>query len=217
VADARYIVVEGPIASGKTRLARLLAEHVGGELLLDPVDDNPFLEDFFGDPERYAFAAQCYFRVARYEQQRDLLDKMTEGTTYVCNYLLAKDHIYACLNLTDAELSLFERLSAYLTGPVPQPDAVVFLRPETSRLMERLRRRDRPFERRLSPSYVEDLVRAYQTYFHHHPDIRVLAVHAQDADFQPDAEAVGDIVREIERAAPGTRYYVPPRARRAKG
>src|SRR6185295_8150962 len=73
MADNRYIAVEGVIGVGKTSLARLLAERLQARLVLEEVEDNPFLKDFYRDRAQYAFQTQMHFLFSRYQQQRSLL------------------------------------------------------------------------------------------------------------------------------------------------
>src|SRR5258705_8642082 len=92
---ARYIAVEGPIGVGKTALARRLAADAGAQLVLEQVEDNPFLRKFYDDPSRYAFQTQLFFLLERYRQQRDVCERGLPAQGLVADYLLAKDGIFA--------------------------------------------------------------------------------------------------------------------------
>src|SRR5574342_365586 len=72
---ARYIAVEGPIGAGKTALAQLLAERMGGRLLSEPVEENPFLPSFYQDRKKHAFQTQLFFLLSRFQQQQELFQQ----------------------------------------------------------------------------------------------------------------------------------------------
>src|SRR5258705_13967411 len=114
MADNRYIVVEGVIGVGKTSLSKLLAERLQARLVLEEVEENPFLKDFYRDREHYAFQTQMHFLFSRYQQQRALrqMDLFSERT--VSDYLFQKDRIFAALNLSERELALYEKAEGWL-------------------------------------------------------------------------------------------------------
>src|SRR5215831_14063248 len=91
----RYIAVEGPIGVGKTALARRLAAEFGSELILERVEDNPFLRKFYEHPERYALQTQLFFTLERYREQRELEGRGVGPVGAVSDYLFAKDAIFA--------------------------------------------------------------------------------------------------------------------------
>src|SRR6476620_3010593 len=136
----RYIVVEGVIGVGKTSLTRLLAERLKARLVLEEVEENPFLKDFYRDRARYAFQTQMHFLFSRYQQQRSLRQMELFSERMVSDYLFSKDRIFASLNLTDRELALYERLVGWLELDVVKPDIVVYLQAAADTLMERITR-----------------------------------------------------------------------------
>ena len=121
---ARYIVVEGPIGVGKTTLVRVLAEEWQARPVLEQVDDNPFLRRFYDDPEKYAFQAQMFFLLTRYRQQQELAQPELFRQSLISDYLFAKDHLFAQINLDSDELALYRQLFHLLgrreTGVDPQ-------------------------------------------------------------------------------------------------
>src|SRR5882672_2837779 len=109
MAENRYIVVEGVIGVGKTSLAKLLTERLKARLVLEEVEENPFLKDFYRDRGRYAFQTQMHFLFSRFQQQRSLRQLELFSERLVADYLFQKDRIFAGLNLPERELTLYDR------------------------------------------------------------------------------------------------------------
>jgi deoxyadenosine/deoxycytidine kinase len=179
----RYIVVEGPIGAGKTSLAHVLAQHVGGEELFERPDENPFLERFYGDMTRFALATQLTFLFQRADQlsgvgQFDMFRRATVG-----DFLLDKDPLFARLNLSDAEYRLYEKVYAHLKPQTPTPDLVIYLQAPVDTLVERVHRRGVEFERKISASYLARVADAYSRYFYNYESAPLLIVNSERLNF----------------------------------
>ena len=209
MAENRYIVVEGVIGVGKTSLARLLCERLQARLVLEEVEENPFLKDFYRDRERYAFQTQMHFLFSRYQQQRSLrqLELFRERT--VADYLFQKDRIFASLNLSERELALYERLVGWLELEVMKPDVVVYLQASPDVLMERIARRARPYEREMDRDYIRHLNEAYNHFFFHYVEAPLLVVNTNAIDFVNKTEDFEDLRARIVSHRQGTVYYAP--------
>jgi deoxyguanosine kinase len=209
VSTARYIVVEGPIGVGKTTLARVLAEELAARAVLEQVDDNPFLERFYDDPRPHAFQTQLFFLLSRYRQQCELAQQDLFNQSTVADYLFAKDQIFAQANLDADELALYRQLYALLGSRLPKPDLVVYLQARADVLMERLRKRDRDYERRISPEYVKRIAEAYRDFFFYYDETPLLVVNSSAVDFVAHSEQLDDLMREIRTMGQGVQHYIP--------
>ncbi|MBK7368780.1 MAG: deoxynucleoside kinase [Candidatus Eisenbacteria bacterium] len=207
--ENRYLVIEGVIGAGKTSLCRMLSERLAAQLVLEEVEENPFLKDFYKDRARYAFQTQMHFLFSRYQQQRDLKQTNLFNDKLVADYLFQKDRIFASLNLVDRELAMYERLVGWLELDVVKPDVVVYLQAHTDTLMERIAKRNRPFERDMDKDYIARLNDAYNHYFFHYTDTPLLVVNTNGIDFVNDASDYEDLVRRILSHRQGTTYYTP--------
>jgi deoxyguanosine kinase len=210
----RYIVVEGPLGVGKTSLANMLAERLEGEALLEETDQNPFLQNFYKDPEKYRFQTQFYFMLKRYRQtlgirQIDLFKKVV-----VSDYLFEKDRLFAQVNLDDNEFWLYDQLFHLLRKRMPTPDLVIFLQARTEVLMQRIKRRGRRYEKGIAMDYLESINRAFNDFFFHYGDSPLLVVNASEIDFVHVPADFEDLVNQVGRIRAGTQYYVPISSKR---
>ncbi len=204
-----YIAIEGPIGVGKTSLAQALGLRIGARIVLEDTDSNPFISRFYQDPEKYAFPVQLYFLLTRYNQQRQLAQQDLFAQATVTDYLLAKDRIFARLNLDPDELVLYEGVYRLLDGQLARPDLVVYLRARVEVLAERLRKRNRTFERHISLEYLERVSAAYRDFFFYYDETPLLVVDSSEIDFVADPGDLEDLLREIDRTSTGSHYYVP--------
>ena len=141
LAQARHVVVEGPIGVGKTSLAMRLAGHLRATMLLEQPSANPFLARFYNDPKRYALPTQLFFLFQRLDQLRELSQPDFFGNVVVSDYLLEKDPLFAQLNLADDEYALYRQMYATLAPQAPRPDLVIYLHAKPETLIARVRRR----------------------------------------------------------------------------
>lgn len=183
-----YIAVEGPIGVGKTTLARILHEELHGEILLEVFEENPFLGDFYADRARYAFQTQIFFLLSRYRQQHEAVAQLLMRGPLISDYLFAKDHLFAQLNLAGDELAVYEHVHAALGEQVISPGLVLHLRASTDALMNRIAVRDRPYERTMSRQYIDDLRVAYERFFADYSQGPVLTIDTTDLNFVADAD-----------------------------
>jgi deoxyadenosine/deoxycytidine kinase len=209
VKRARYIVVEGPIGVGKTSLARILADELQARTILERVDDNPFLGRFYDEPEKYAFQAQLFFLLTRFRQHQELAQQDLFRQNLVADYLFAKDHLFAQVNLDADEFGLYRQLYQLLGARLPKPDLVVYLQARLDVLLARLRKRARDYERRITPEYVQRIAEAYQDFFFHYEDTPLLVVNCSEIDFVSHAEHTADLIREIREMGQGVQHYIP--------
>ena len=161
-----YVAIEGVIGVGKTTLARLLRPMLEAEILLEIFEENPFLSDFYGDRERYAFQTQIFFLLSRYHQQRRSVPELLgAGKSLISDYTFAKDALFARINLKGDELAVYHKVHEALGEKIPKPNLLVYLQATTDTLMNRIAFRDRPYERQMERGYIDELNHAYESFF----------------------------------------------------
>jgi deoxyguanosine kinase len=204
-----YIAVEGVIGVGKTTFAQMLSERLGAHLINEEVFENPFLVDFYKDRKRYALSCQLYFLISRFQQQQQLMVRDLFARRIVADYLFAKDAIFASVNLSERELTLYNKIAPALSRDVPMPDLVIYLQASTPILLDRIRRRNLPFEKPIDFDYVAMLNTAYDYYFFHYTDTPLLVVKTDEIDFAHRPEHFDDLIEQISKPVPGKKYYSP--------
>lgn len=192
-----FIAVEGVIGAGKTSLARLLSERYNAKLVLEEFEDNPFLPKFYQDRSRYAFQTQLSFLASRFNQQKNLAAKDLFSDFTVSDYLFDKDRIFARLNLSDDELSLYDRIYSIMSGIAARPDLVIFIQCSVERLLQNIHQRGRSYEMDMSVDYLEELNEAYNHFFHHYDRSPLLIINANEIDFVNNAEHLAYIEDHI--------------------
>ena len=152
---------------GKTSLALKLAERFNAQVLLENIEDNPFLDKFYQNPKRYGFQIQIFFLLRRYQHSLELDQKGLFKSAIISDYLFDKDRIFAKVNLEDKEFWLYEQLFQLLKRRFPVPDLVIFLQAKTEILMERIRLRDKEYEKPISYKYLDEINQAFNDFFFH--------------------------------------------------
>jgi deoxyadenosine/deoxycytidine kinase len=209
MAELNYIVIEGAIGAGKTSLAQLLAERFGASLVLEEVEKNPFLMDFYKDRKRFAFQTQVYFLLSRFKQQQELLERDLFRSRMISDYLFWKDRIFASITLSERELYLYEKILPILEKDIPKPDLVIYLQTAPEFLLKRIKEKGRDFEKGLDSEYISHLVESYNHFFFHYNSSPLLVVKNDNLDLQRKPGQFEDLINIIKEQKEGTRYYVP--------
>lgn len=205
----RSIAIEGNIGVGKTSLSRLLVRRVGGRLIEENVDDNPFLERFYDDMGAYAFQTQLVFLMNRYKQQLSLSQPDLFDDLVVMDYIFDRDRIFANVNLGDDELVLYDRIAGELEARLVRPDLVLYLQASSDVLFDRIQMRGKGFERSISRDYLDALNDAFNHYFFNYNHGPLLIVNTDAMDFVGDERQFQDLLMRLSEPVVNTEFYVP--------
>jgi deoxyguanosine kinase len=178
-----FIAIEGVIGVGKTTLARLLQPHFDSELLLEIVEENPFLPRFYEDRARYAFQTQIFFLLSRFRQQRVAIPDALQRRNLISDYMLEKDRIFAHINLEGDEWEMYEHLYEIVAERARVPELVIYLRASLDTLMGRIATRDRSFERSIEMDYIEQLRQFYDAFFSSYARTPLLTIDTNNLDY----------------------------------
>lgn len=204
-----YVVIEGPIGSGKTTLARMLADKFSVELLSEKAEANPFLTRFYQDAQRYALPTQLFFLFQRSRQIEDMAQRDMFGQPTVSDFFLEKDPLFARLNLDDEEYSLYHQIYQHLQLKAPKPDLVVYLQTPVDALMDRIEERNISYEQDMPREYIARLAEAYSEFFHAYDASPLLIVNNEKLNIIKDPEAFNLLIERIGQIKSSREYFNP--------
>jgi len=204
-----YIAIEGVIGVGKTSLAKLMAERLEGMLLLEDSESNPYLKDFYRNPQRYAFQTQLFFLISRYRQLLSLPQKDLFYPYLIADYIFAKDKIFAQINLEERDYILYEKVTRFLEKEIPKPDLVIYLQSTAEKLFANIKKRNKEYERNISIDYIRRLNEAYNDFFFHYRQTPLLVINTSEIDFVDNEEDLDDLIKQVLNPPTGMKYYIP--------
>ena len=194
---------------GKTSLVKLLGKKLGAKMVLEEYENNPFLEEFYNDPERFAFQTQLFFLMSRYRQQQDLRQVDMFHNLLITDYMFVKDRLFASLNLDDKELSLYDTVANLLERNVLKPDVVIYLQADTQTLMRNIAKRGRDFETNMSFEYLDALSQVYTEYFFKYQETPLIIINTNNIDFVNNNDDLDEVIKYIREPVSGTKFFNP--------
>lgn len=196
----KYIVLAGNIGAGKSSLVALLSERLGFRPYYEPVAENPFLEDFYADMERWAFSSQVFFLTHRTRSHRALMDDpssvVQDRSLYEDAEVFARN-LYERGSMSRRDWDTYRELYLTLTTLLPHPDLVIYLRASVPTLKKRIAQRGRGFEADIPEAYLESLNRLYEEWIDSFTLAPVLVVPGDRLDFVEDTRDLDEIARTI--------------------
>ena len=206
-----YIAIEGPIGVGKTSLAKMIADKLNARKVFEDFKSNPFLEEFYEDPDSNALQTQIWFLLQRYQQQQKKirqLDAFQKGV--ITDYMFEKDRLFAEFTLrSQAEFELYSNVADILEKDIIKPDMVVYLQADTSRLMKNIKKRGRNFEKGVTTEYINQVNEKYQEFFVNYDERPLLVINANNIDFVNNSDDFENLLEVIKEPAKGRRYFNP--------
>ena len=182
-----HIAIAGNIGSGKSTLTRMLAQHYGWQPRFEPVDVNPYLEDYYKDMSRWSFNLEVYFLKQRF---RDLLEIASSPETIIQDrsiyegvYVFTANN-RAMGNLSDRDFETYMELFEQMTEIVRYPDLMIYLQASVPHLVQNIQKRGRDYEQTIPIDYLQGLNKLYEDFIFKKYRGRVLTIDVNDLDFQ---------------------------------
>ncbi|HEY1007727.1 MAG TPA: deoxynucleoside kinase [Sphingobacteriaceae bacterium] len=201
-----HIAIVGNIGAGKTTLTELLGKHLGFEPQFEAVDNNPYLEDFYGDMKRWSFNLQIYFLNSRFQQiieiQKSNRNIIQDRTIYEDAYIFAENlHDMGLMTSRDYEnyRSIFDNITSFIKAP----DLLIYLKASVPTLVNNIQRRGREYEAAIRLDYLSKLNEKYQKWIDGYQEGKLLILDKDNLDFANNPEDLGLVIEKIERELHG--------------
>lgn len=193
-----YIVIEGNIGAGKTSLAYSLAKDMNGKFVPERFSENPFLQGFYENPQKYAFPVELSFLADRYEQlKNELSNRDLFNPLVISDYYFSKSLIFARITLKEDEFRLYRQLFDIIHEKLPLPDLYIFLYQPIEKLLDNIKKRGRSYEQAISAEYLINIQEGYLHYLKNIQNMRILIIDTSPLDFvnkSPDYEKIKDLI-----------------------
>ena len=199
------LAVAGNIGSGKTTLTRRLAQRLALKGLFEPLDENPYMSDFYGDMPRWALPVQLRFLVARVRQVRDAIgagvSAVQDRTCWEDAEIFAAN-LHARGEMDQRDCDTYRMVASEVLAELPPPDLLVYLRREAPGCHAQIAKRGREYEASIPLPYLEDLGARYDAFYEGWSRSLKLLVRAEDNEFLERDDDLEALVRRIEAALP---------------
>ena len=196
-----HVAVAGNIGAGKTTLTKLLAKHYKWEPQLEDVVDNPYLDDFYNQMERWSFNLQVYFLNSRFRQVEQIRqsgkDIIQDRTIYEDAHIFAPNlHAMGLMTNRDYEnyRSLFDLMESFVEGP----DLLIYLRSSIPNLVAQIHKRGRDYENTISIDYLSRLNERYEAWIHGYDKGNLLIIDVDNLNFVDLPEDLGNVINKID-------------------
>ncbi|MDX8391814.1 MAG: deoxynucleoside kinase [Mariprofundaceae bacterium] len=203
----KHIAIEGPVGIGKTTLTHALADKLQADILLERIDDNPFIGLFYEDPTRHALPVQLSFLFSRLKQWQELHQQELFRQGLITDYIFAKDRLFATVTLSDAELALYDQVLRAVAIDLPHPDLVIYLQSDADVIMQRIKKRNRSFEKNMGVDYLQRIIAAYDQFFFHYQQTPLLIVQTDKLNFAENPAAIDALLTRISAMRSGTEFW----------
>ena len=196
-----HVAIAGNIGAGKTTLTKLLAKHYKWEAQLEDVVDNPYLDDFYNQMERWSFNLQVYFLNSRFRQVSQIResgkDIIQDRTIYEDAHIFAPN-LHAMGLMTNRDFENYKSLFDLMEGFVQGPDLLIYLRSSISNLVSQIHKRGRDYENSISIDYLSRLNERYEAWITGYNKGNLLIIDVDNLDFVSNPEDLGSIINRID-------------------
>ena len=196
-----HVAIAGNIGAGKTTLTKLLAKHYKWEAQLEDVVDNPYLDDFYNQMERWSFNLQVYFLNSRFRQVAQIResgkDIIQDRTIYEDAHIFAPN-LHAMGLMTNRDFSNYSSLFELMENLVTPPDLLIYLRSSIPNLVNQIHKRGRDYENTISIDYLSRLNERYEAWIHGYEKGKLLIIDVDNLDFVDNPEHLGSVINKID-------------------
>ena len=194
-----HIAIAGNIGSGKTTLTSLLSKHFKWEAHYEDTQDNPYLNDFYEDMQRWSFNLQTYFLQSRFSKINELRqagkDVILDRTIYEDAYIFAPN-LHAMNLMSKRDFDNYLSLFNLMNGLVKAPDLIIYLRASVPTLVNQIQKRGREYEASIRIDYLTRLNERYEAWVSEY-DGKILVIDVDSNNFSENKEDLGKVIEKI--------------------
>lgn len=196
-----HIAIAGNIGAGKTTLTKLLAKHFKWDAHYEDVVDNPYLDDFYHQMERWSFNLQIYFLNSRFRQVREIKETgrttIQDRTIYEDAYIFAPN-LHAMGLMSNRDYNNYKSLFDLMEDVVGSPDLLIYLRSSIPNLVGQIHKRGRDYENSISIDYLSRLNERYEGWIQTYDKGKLLIIDVDNINFVDNPEDLGMIINRID-------------------
>lgn len=202
---AMHIAVAGNIGAGKTTLTQMLARHYGWEMQLEDMDENPYINDFYDDMQRWSFNLQVYFLTVRWNNIQNIRkgekSVIQDRTIYEDAYIFAPN-LHAMGLMSTRDFDNYSRLFSAINQNLQQPDLLIYLRASIPKLVSNIQQRGREYEEAIRLDYLKRLNERYEAWISSYTG-KMIIVNIDELDYQENPEHANHMIMQVEAALHG--------------
>ncbi len=196
-----HVAIAGNIGAGKTTLTKLLAKHYRWSPHYESVEENPYLDDFYSEMERWSFNLQVYFLNSRFRQILAIRDSgkniIQDRTIYEDAHIFAPN-LHAMGLMTNRDFSNYSSLFELMEKLVAPPDLLIYLRANIPTLVDQIHKRGRDYENTISIDYLSRLNERYEAWISTYTKGKLLIIDVDNLDFVDNQEDLGSVIDKID-------------------
>jgi deoxyadenosine/deoxycytidine kinase len=196
-----HVAIAGNIGSGKTTLTRLLSKHYKWKPHYEDVEDNPYLDDFYNEMERWSFNLQIYFLNSRFRQILEIRERgekvIQDRTIYEDAYIFAPN-LHAMGLMTNRDYENYKSLFDLMESVTKGPDLLIYLRSSIPNLVKQIHKRGRDYENSISIEYLSRLNERYEAWITTYSKGKVIILDVDNLDFVENPEHLGEVISKID-------------------
>ena len=197
----KFIAIAGNIGVGKSTLTKRLSEHFGWKAFFEPVEENPYLKDFYEDMKTWAFHSQMFFLGKRLDDHYKLIQEqgsvIQDRSLYEDAEIFAKN-LYIAGHISERDWQVYQQVYKTCVKLLPAPDLVIYVKASVDKIMSHIKKRGRDFEEKMPREYIESLNKLYDEWMSNFTESQVLTINYDNVDLKHNENDFENFVEGVK-------------------